>query len=85
MLRRSTSFDTSPVPMKIAMSRPMAFIVARPRSLITFRSWPAVRRLIRNDAAISTTAKSTRLYGTRSRTDSLNTASGDLADGARGS
>ena len=61
MLRRSTSFDTRPVPMKMAMSRPMAFMVARPRSFITFRSCPAVRRLIRNDAAIRITAKMTRL------------------------
>jgi len=47
--------------MKIAMSKPMAFMVARPRSLMTFKSCPAVRRLMRNDAPIRTTEKSTRL------------------------
>ena len=67
--------------MKSAMSRPMTFIVARPRSLITFRSCAAVSRLIRKAAAISTTANSTRLYGTRSRTDSLNTARATARDG----
>ena len=39
-----------------------------------FRSWPAVSWLIRYDAAISSAANTTIEYGTRSRTDSLNTA-----------
>ena len=38
------------------------------------RSCPAVSWLIRYDAAISSTANTTMLYGTRSRTDSRNTA-----------
>ena len=38
-----------------------------------FRSCPAVSWLMRYEAAISRTAKTTRLYGTRSRTDSLKT------------
>ena len=39
-----------------------------------FMSWPAVIWPIRNDAAISRIANTTIAYGTRSRTDSLNTA-----------
>src|SRR6476620_7012089 len=73
MLRRSTSFDTSPIPMKLAMKRPKAEVAARPRSLMILTSCPAVSCPIKYDDAIRSTAKSTRLYGTRSRTDSRNT------------
>src|SRR5574338_1267288 len=73
MLRRSTSFDTSPIPMKIAMNRPKTAVAASPRSLMIFTSWPAVSWPSRNDDPIRSTANSTRLYGTRSRTDSRNT------------
>ena len=38
------------------------------------RSWPAVSWLIRYEAAIISTANTTMVYGTRSRTDSLKTA-----------
>src|SRR6476659_10964336 len=75
MLRRSTSFETSPMPMKIAMNRPNTPMAASPRSLMILTSCPAVSCPRRNDEAISITAKSTRLYGTRSRTDSRNTLS----------
>ena len=59
--------------MKIAISRPIVAIAASPRSLMILRSCPAVSWLIRYEAPISRTAKTTRLYGTRSRTDSLKT------------
>ena len=75
MLRRSTSFETNPMPMKIAMNRPNTPMAASPRSLMILTSCPAVSCPRRNDEAISITAKSTRLYGTRSRTDSRNTLS----------
>ena len=39
-----------------------------------FMSWPAVSWLMRYDAAIISTANTTMLYGTRSRTDSRKTA-----------
>jgi hypothetical protein len=73
MLRRSTSFETNPMPMKIAMKaehadgrQPDPGGSGRPALLSCPR---------RNDEAISITPKSTRLYGTRSRTDSRNTLS----------
>jgi hypothetical protein len=47
--------------MKIAMRRPMAFIVARPRSLMTLRSCPGRQPAHGNDAAMRMTAKMTRL------------------------
>ena len=40
-----------------------------------FRSWPAVIWLIKMDAITSSTPKPTMVSGTRSRTDSRNTAS----------
>src|SRR5687767_15162985 len=73
MLRRSTSFDTSPMPMKIAMNRPNTAVAASPRSLMILTSCPAVSWPMRYDEEISRTANSARLYGTRSRTDSLKT------------
>src|SRR4029453_2008475 len=73
MLRRSTSFDTSPMPMKIEMNRPNTAVAASPRSLMILTSCPAVSWPIRYEDEISRTANSTRLYGTRSRTDSRNT------------
>src|SRR5688500_12176718 len=73
MLRRSISFAISPTPMKIAMNRPSSDIAARPRSLMIFRSSPAVSSPIRYDALISTTANATMEYSTLSRTESLNT------------
>src|SRR5688572_11183023 len=73
MLRRSTSFDTRPMPMNTAMNSPNAAVAASPRSLMIFTSWPAVSWPMRYEEEISSTANSTRLYGTRSRTDSLKT------------
>src|SRR5829696_5674882 len=73
MLRRSTSLDTRPMPMKMAMNSPNTVVAARPRSLMIFTSCPAVSWPSRYEALISSTAKNARLYGTRSRTDSLNT------------
>src|SRR3954470_15257709 len=73
MLRRSTSFDTRPMPMKMAMNKPKTEVAARPRSLMIFTSWPAVSWPRRYDEEMRRTAKSTRLYGTRSLTDSRNT------------
>src|SRR5687767_2398082 len=61
------------MPMKMAMNRPNTAVAARPRSLMIFTSWPAVSWPRRYDEAISRTAKNARLYGTRSRTDSLKT------------
>ena len=40
MLRRSTSFDTRPMPMKMAMKRPKTAVAASPRSLMILTSWP---------------------------------------------
>src|SRR3954451_12491602 len=73
MLRRSTSFDTRPMPMKIAMNNPKTDVAARPRSLMIFTSCPAVSWPRRYDDEMRRTAKSTRLYSTRSLTDSRNT------------
>jgi hypothetical protein len=42
MLRFSTSFETSPMPMNTAMNRPNTEVAARLRSLMIFTSWPAV-------------------------------------------
>ncbi len=42
MLRFSTSFDTSPMPMKTAMNSPKIEVAASPRSLMIFTSCPAV-------------------------------------------
>ena len=61
MLRFSTSFETRPMPMKIAMNRPKIEVAARPRSLMILTSWPAVSWPIRYDAPISRIAKNTRL------------------------
>jgi len=61
MLRRSTSFDTRPMPMKIAMKRPNTEVAERPRSLMIFTSCPAVSCPRRNDDAIRRTANRTRL------------------------
>ena len=57
MLRRSTSFDTSPMPMNTAMNRPKIEVAASPRSLMILMSWPAVSWPIRYDAPISSSAK----------------------------
>src|SRR6478735_12179540 len=73
MLRRSTSFDTRPMPMKMAMNRPNTAVAASPRSLMILMSCPAVSCPRTNDDPISRMANRTRLYGTRSRTDSRNT------------
>src|SRR6266550_1452549 len=73
MLRRSTSFDTSPMPMKMAMNKPNTEIAARPRSFTILTSCPAVNWPSRYEEAISKTENRTRLYGTRSRTDSRKT------------
>ena len=51
MLRRSTSFETSPMPMKMAMNRPNTAIAASPRSLMILTSCPAVSCPSRNDEA----------------------------------
>ena len=59
--------------MNTAMSRPNVAMAARPRSLMILTSCPAVSWPIRYDAPISSAAKTTRLYSTRSRTDSLKT------------
>ena len=61
MLRRSTSFDTSPMPMKMAMKWPNSEIADRPRSLMIFTSCPAVSWPRRSDAAMMRTANSTML------------------------
>src|SRR3954468_2067706 len=61
------------MPMKMAMNRPKTAIAASPRSLMILTSWPAVSWPSRKEEAISRTANSARLYGTRSRTDSLKT------------
>jgi hypothetical protein len=61
MLRFSTSFETSPMPMNTAMKRPKMEVAARPRSLMSFTSCPAVICPIKYDAPISTIAKNTRL------------------------
>src|SRR4051794_19133799 len=73
MLRRSTSLDTSPMPMKMAIKSPKTDVAARPRSLMILMSCPAVNWPSRYDAPISRIANTTRLYGTRSRTDSRKT------------
>src|SRR4029078_8396011 len=73
MLRRSTSFDTSPMPMKMAMNRPKTEIAASPRSFTILTSCPAVNWPSRYEESISRFEKRTRLYGTRSRTDSRKT------------
>jgi hypothetical protein len=49
------------MPMKIAMNRPNTAVAASPRSLMIFTSWPAVSWPMKNDEAMSMTAKSTRL------------------------
>jgi hypothetical protein len=61
MLRRSTSFDTSPMPMKMAMKRPKTVAAASPRSLMILTSCPAVSCPSRYEAPMSRTAKSARL------------------------
>src|SRR4029453_19254245 len=71
MLRRSTSFETRPMPMKIAMNRPKSEVALSPRSLMILTSWPAVSWPSRYDEAMRSTANRTRLYGTPSRPDSL--------------
>ena len=63
MLRRSTSFDTSPMPMKIAMNRPKTAVAASPRSLMILTSCPAVSWPSRYDEAISRTANSDQVVG----------------------
>src|SRR5919201_987342 len=73
MLRRSTSFDTRPMPMNTAMNSPNTVVAASPRSLMILTSWPAVSCPITYDAPIIRIANSTRLYRTLSRTDSRNT------------
>ena len=61
MLRRSTSFDTRPMPMNTAMNSPNSSVAARPRSLMILRSCPTVSWPIRYEAPISRIANSTRL------------------------
>ncbi len=61
MLRRSISFETRPMPMKMAMNNPKIAIADRPRSLMIFTSCPAVICPIRYDAPITSSAKPTRL------------------------
>ena len=61
MLRRSTSFETRPMPMNTAMNRPNIDVAESPRSLMILTSCPAVSWPIRNDAPISSIANSTRL------------------------
>src|SRR3954464_2942218 len=73
MLRRSTSFETRPMPMKMAMNKPNTEVAASPSSLMIFPSGPAVSGRRRYDEEMRSTAESTRLYGTRSRTDSRKT------------
>ena len=49
------------MPMNTAISKPNMAIEARPRSLMIFRSCPAVSWLIKYDAAINSTANTTML------------------------
>jgi hypothetical protein len=61
MLRRSTSFDTRPMPMNTAMNKPKSDVAASPRSLMILTSCPAVSWPSMYDAPISRIAKRTRL------------------------
>ena len=73
MLPRSTSLDTRPAPTNAAISSPKPWMAARPRSFTILTVWPAVIGPARDAAAISITVNRTDEYGTRRRTDSLNT------------
>src|SRR5580658_1472539 len=71
-VRFSISFETSPMPMKMAMTTPNNETAVRPRLTTTRRSisieiWPT-----KIAAPESSKAKAIRLYSTRSRTASRN-------------
>src|SRR5215469_9667744 len=71
MVRFSISFATKPTPIKIEINKPKTEIELRPRLTRIVRSMPTEIVPKRMAAPISKRAKTTRLYNTLSRTDSL--------------
>src|SRR5262245_39983157 len=68
----SISFETSPMPRKMAINTPKMVIADRLRSMMIFTSCPTAMRPTTTDAIISRMTNKTVLYRTRSRADSRN-------------
>src|ERR1019366_6677750 len=71
MVRHSISFETRPIPMKIAIRKPNTAMAVSPRLIRMISCTPTEMEPRSMAAPIIRKAKTTRLYRTRSRTDSL--------------
>src|SRR5689334_1805646 len=72
MVRRSISFETSPIPTNTATMTATRLMEAKPRSLTILACSPSVRVPNSTEAPIRRTAKNTRLYKILSRIVSRN-------------